>query len=60
MRQRGRLVHADIPAFTSSRKWERDGWLSRSIENMVLTLLFFGGVSPVTLAKRYYRHVGPS
>ena len=26
LRRRGRLEHADVPALTSARRWERDGW----------------------------------
>ncbi len=33
LRRRGRLEHADVPALTSARRWERDGWLRRTVEN---------------------------
>ena len=34
LRRRGRLEHADVPALTSARRWERDGWLRRTVENV--------------------------
>jgi rSAM/selenodomain-associated transferase 2 len=38
---------------TSARRWRRDGWLRRSARNVILLTLYFLGVSPVTLARRY-------
>jgi rSAM/selenodomain-associated transferase 2 len=58
LRRRGRLEHADIPALTSARRWERDGWVRRSVENVVLILLFLAGWSPAWLARRYHRQTG--
>lgn len=55
LRAKGRMLHAEVPAVTSARRWERDGWLRRSIENMVLVGLFFAGCSPERLARRYHR-----
>ncbi len=50
----GRLHHSALPALTSARRWERDGWLRRSVSNVVLLSLYFLGVSPDRLA-RWYR-----
>jgi len=58
LRRRGRLLHSDVPALTSARRWERDGWLTRSAENVALIVLFLAGWSPATLARRYYRRTG--
>jgi hypothetical protein len=58
LRRRGRLEHADIPALTSARRWERDGWIRRTVENIALILLFLAGWSPARLARRYHRHSG--
>jgi rSAM/selenodomain-associated transferase 2 len=58
LRRRGRLAHAGVAALTSARRWERDGWLRRSMENVVLTLLFLAGVPPERLARRYHRRRG--
>jgi len=55
LRRHGRLEHADIQALTSARRWERDGWILRTIENGTLLLLFLAGCSPEWLARRYYR-----
>jgi rSAM/selenodomain-associated transferase 2 len=55
LRKRGRLDHLRVPAVTSARRWERDGWLRRSLENAVLVLLFFAGLPPARLARRYNR-----
>ena len=56
--RQGRLEHADVPALTSARRWERDGWLRRSVENVTLLLLFLAGWSPSWLARRYHRRSG--
>jgi hypothetical protein len=58
LRTRGRLLHGDIPAITSARRWERDGWLRRSTENVALLLLYLGGCPPERLALRYHRRTG--
>jgi rSAM/selenodomain-associated transferase 2 len=55
LRRRGRLEHAAVPALTSARRWERDGWVRRTIENAALILLFLAGRSPAALARRYHR-----
>ena len=53
LRQVGKLYHSAQPAFTSARRWERDGWWQRSAKNVLLQVLFFAGVSPVRLADWY-------
>lgn len=55
MRRTGRLHHSALPAVTSARRWEADGWIRRSVENAILVLLFMAGVSPGWLAARYRR-----
>jgi rSAM/selenodomain-associated transferase 2 len=60
LRRRGRLEHADVPALTSARRWERDGWARRTLENAALTLLFLAGWPPAGLARRYHRRAGSS
>lgn len=42
-----------VPVFVSPRRWERDGWLKRSIHNRWLALLHSLGVPPRALARRY-------
>lgn len=55
MRRLGALHHSSLPATTSARRWEGDGWISRSLENVVLLLLFLASVDPRRLADRYRR-----
>lgn len=50
----GPLFHASTPVLVSPRRWERDGWARRTIENLALLLLYAAGVSPARLARRYY------
>ncbi|MPZ21244.1 MAG: DUF2064 domain-containing protein [Luteitalea sp.] len=50
----GSLLHDELPVLTSARKWERDGWMCRSVENVWLATLYFAGVSPAVLARRYF------
>jgi uncharacterized protein len=58
LRRRGRLAHAGVPALTSARRWERDGWLRRTVDNAVLVALFLAGHPPERLARRYHRGAG--
>ena len=52
--QRNKLFRAlQVPVFVSSRRWERDGWLKRSLHNRWLALLYSLGVPPRVLAQRY-------
>jgi rSAM/selenodomain-associated transferase 2 len=55
LRRRGRLARLDVPAITSARRWETDGWLRRTVNNAVLILLYLAGWPPERLARRYYR-----
>ena len=60
--RRGPLTWSRVPIRVSARRWERDGWVRRSMLNVWLMGLFFVGVSPVWLARRYYgpdRSVAP-
>jgi rSAM/selenodomain-associated transferase 1/rSAM/selenodomain-associated transferase 2 len=61
-----RRLHAEGPgwfssarALTSARRWDREGWVSRSAKNVSLLLQYFAGVSPATLARKYYAGVRP-
>ncbi len=40
---------------TSSRRWERDGVFYTTVSNHILLALFYMGISPVKLAKYYWR-----
>lgn len=48
--QRGRLHRASGAAVTSARKWEQEGWVSRTARHLRLILLYFLGVTPDRLA----------
>ena len=54
LRRHGPLLWSPVGVRVSARRWERDGWVSRSALNMLLVGLFFVGVSPTWLARRYY------
>ncbi len=42
----------------SPRRWERDGWLQRSLQNRALALAFALGVAPERLARHYAATTG--
>ena len=49
----GRIVAAHSIVVTSARRWERDGWMRRSAQNVMLATRFVLGASPARLAQRY-------
>lgn len=53
LRQRGRFITLKHTVQTSGRRWQRDGVFYTTGRNTILVLLYFCGVSPVTL-KRWY------
>lgn len=53
LRRRGRLVRLDAAIGVSPRRWERDGWLYRSLANRALALAYMLGVPPARLAAWY-------
>ena len=55
LRLRGRLMRSNLSLSVSARRWERNGWLQCSLENMFLVMLFMVGVTPERLASFYYR-----
>ena len=54
LRRVGTLTWSAVPVSVSARRWERDGWMRRSLANLVLVALYFAGASPAWLARRYY------
>jgi rSAM/selenodomain-associated transferase 2 len=58
LRRYGHLEHTEVPAITSARRWERDGWFRRTVDNTLLVVLFFFGCPPERLARHYHREVG--
>ncbi len=55
LRCHGRVRCATLPIHVSPRRWERDGWIRRSILNVLLVVLYYVGVSPNRLARSYYK-----
>jgi len=55
LKRRGRLRHLTIALITSARRWEREGWWRRSAANLGCLGLYWLGMSPDRLARRYYR-----
>jgi rSAM/selenodomain-associated transferase 2 len=55
LKRRGRLDHLSLELVTSARRWEQRGWCRQSAANLVTLGLYFLGVSPHTLARRYDR-----
>lgn len=51
LRARGRLFRSRLPALTSARRWERDGWVRLTARHLRLILLYFAGVSPERLVR---------
>jgi rSAM/selenodomain-associated transferase 2 len=51
LRLHGRLFRSALPAVTSARRWERDGWVTRTCRHIALILLYFCGVPPARLIR---------
>jgi rSAM/selenodomain-associated transferase 2 len=51
MRREGVLFRSPLPVVTSARRWERDGWIRRTVWHLVLITLYFCGVSPARLIR---------
>lgn len=50
----GTVLQLPLRLRTSPRQWKRDGWIRRSVRNVVIVTLYFAGVSPAWLARRYH------
>jgi rSAM/selenodomain-associated transferase 2 len=59
LKRTGDFVALELPMIVSARRWERDGFLRRTLHNRVLALGFILGVRSNTLA-RWYRTRSPS
>lgn len=55
LRARGGFAALDGTIGVSPRRWERDGWLRRSLWNRLLAAGFSLGIPPDRLARRYRR-----
>lgn len=51
---RHRLAALDATAITAADRFERDGWLARSLRNLACLSLYFAGIPPRLIA-RFYR-----
>jgi rSAM/selenodomain-associated transferase 2 len=49
----GTLFRPALAITTSARRWERDGWMRRSLSNVTLLILYQLGVPPARLARWY-------
>jgi rSAM/selenodomain-associated transferase 2 len=49
----GAPFRSALPAVTSARRWERDGWWRRSVRNVWLLMQYLLGVPPERLAAAY-------
>ena len=43
----------DVDIGVSPRRWERDGWLRRTLHNRLLAMGHMLGIQPARLARRY-------
>jgi rSAM/selenodomain-associated transferase 2 len=59
LRKRGPFNRVAADIGVSPRRWERDGWLWRSMSNRLLALAYMLGVPPHRLARRY-QPLGPT
>ena len=63
LRRTGRFEALPIAIGVSPRRWERDGWIRRTVANRLLALGYMLGIPPRTLARRYRplrTQVGPA
>lgn len=55
LKRQGRVIHLSEGMVTSARRWEQQGWWRQSLSNLATLGLYFAGVSPERLARRYDR-----
>ena len=55
LKREGRILHLKVKIVTSARRWEREGWWRRTSRNLSLLALYYVGISPEHLARRYER-----
>jgi rSAM/selenodomain-associated transferase 2 len=51
MHREGALFRSPLPVVTSARRWERDGWVSRTLRHLLLIVLYYSGVPPARLVR---------
>jgi rSAM/selenodomain-associated transferase 2 len=55
LRRQGPVVALPLPIAVDPRRWERDGWLKRTLRNRWLALRYACGARPIQLAASYQR-----
>ena len=55
LKQQGRFTLLDMPIIVANRRWQKDGWLRRTLHNRWLVIRYILGGSPEMLAKDYTR-----
>jgi rSAM/selenodomain-associated transferase 2 len=53
LRKTGKFKPLPEPIDVATRRWDRDGWLRRTLRNRILAIRYMLGVSPTALAVRY-------
>jgi hypothetical protein len=43
----------NTPIGVSTRRWQKDGWIKRTLHNRWLVIRYLAGASPESLAKSY-------
>ncbi len=56
LRKLGRIVLVDASVSTSARRWAGESILRTTLRNWLLVSLYFVGISPAKLHKRYYQN----
>jgi rSAM/selenodomain-associated transferase 2 len=51
MHREGALFRSSLHVVTSARRWERDGWVGRTLRHLLLISLYYCGLPPARLAR---------
>ena len=51
MHKEGALFRSPLKVVTSARRWERDGWVGRTLRHLLLISLYYCGLPPARLAR---------
>lgn len=54
LRRMGQFGPVDAEIGVSPRRWERDGWVRRTLTNRLMAMAYMAGVSPQRLARYYH------
>jgi len=53
LKQHTRFTMLNTPIGVSTRRWQKDGWIKRTLHNRWLVMRYLAGASPESLAKSY-------